>query len=82
MESSSFVAVATAILTIVSVFLGTKYRKLLERGRLFAKLFDDVVAAAEDDKVSEEEFQNIVAAAKQVAADVDEQTATLRKVSG
>ena len=53
MESSSFVAVATAILTIVSVFLGTKYRKWLERGRLFAELFDDIVAAAEDDKVSE-----------------------------
>ena len=71
MESASIVAVATAILTIVSVFLGTKYRKWLERGRLFAKLFDDVVAAAEDDKVSEEEFQNIVAAAKLVAAGVE-----------
>jgi hypothetical protein len=82
MEISSIVAMATAILTIVSVFLGAKYRKWLSRGRLFAELFDDIVAAAEDDKVSEEEFQNIVAAAKQVAADVDEQTATLRKVSG
>ena len=82
MESGSIVAVATAILTIVSMLLGAKYRKWLARGRLFAKLFDDIVAAAEDDKVSEEEFQNIVAAAKQVAADVDEQTATLRKVSG
>ena len=82
MESGSIVDVATAILTIVSMLLGAKYRKWLARGRLFAKLFDDIVAAAEDDKVSEEEFQNIVAAAKQVAADVDEQTATLRKVSG
>ena len=65
MESGSIVAVATAVLTVVSVFLGAKYRKWLERGRLFAELFDDIVAAA-----------------KQVAADVDEQTATLRKVSG
>ena len=71
MESSSFVAVATAILTIVSVFLGAKYRKWLERGRLFAKLFDDVVAAAEDDAVSEEEFQRIVVKAKLVAAGVE-----------
>ena len=71
MESGSFVAVATAILTIVSVFLGSKYRKWLVRGRLFAELFDDIVAAAEDDKVSEEEFQNIVVKAKLVAAGVE-----------
>ena len=68
MESGSIVAVATAVLTIVSVFLGAKYRKWLERGRLFAELFDDLVAAAEDDKVSEEEFQKIVVKAKLVAA--------------
>ena len=81
MESGSIVAVATAVLALVSVFLGAKYRKWLERGRLFAELLSDIIRAAEDDKVSEEEFQNIVAAAKQVAADVDEQTATLRAVS-
>ena len=70
MESGSIVAVATAILTIVSVLLGAKYRKWLEKGRLFAKLFDEIIAAAEDDKVSEEEFQLIVADAKKVAADI------------
>ena len=72
MESSSFVAVATAILTVVSVLLGAKYRKWLERSRLFAELFNDLVAAAEDDKVSEEEFQEIVAKAKKVASKVEE----------
>ena len=71
MESGSTVAVATAVLTVVSVFLGTKYRKWLERGRLFAELFDDLVAAAEDDDVSEEEFQKIVVKAKLVAAGVE-----------
>jgi len=70
-ESGSFVAVATAILSIVSVFLGAKYRKLLSRGRLFAELLNDIIVAAEDDKVSEEEFQNVVAASKLVAADVE-----------
>ena len=70
MKSGSIVAVATAVLTIVSVFLGSKYRKWLVRGRLFAELFDDIVAAAEDDKVSEEEFRLIVADAKKVAADI------------
>ena len=71
MESGSIVAVATAVLSVVSVFLGVKYRKWLVRGRLFAELFDDLVAAAEDDKVSEEEFQKIVAKAKLVAAGVE-----------
>lgn len=71
MDSQSFIALISAFLTVVSVFLGTKYRKWLERGRLFAKLFDDIVAAAEDDKVSEEEFQRIVAEAKKVAAEVE-----------
>ena len=72
MESGSIVALATVVLSVVSVFLGAKYRKWLERGRLFAELFDDIVAAAEDDKVSEEEFQQIVAKAKKVASKVEE----------
>ena len=71
MESGSIVAVATAVLSVVSVFLGSKYRKWLARGRLFAELLDDIVVAAEDDAVSEEEFQSIVAKAKLVAAGVE-----------
>ena len=69
--SDSVVAVVTAVLSIVSVFLGVKYRKWLEKGKLFAELLDDVVAAAEDDAVSEEEFQRIVVKAKLVAAGVE-----------
>ena len=72
MESSSIVAVVTVVLSVVSVVLGAKYRKWLERGRLFAKLLDDIVAAAEDDKITEEEFQRIVAEAKKIAAEVGE----------
>ena len=67
MESGSIIIVTSAILAVISVFLGAKCRKWLQRGRLFAKLFDDIVAAAEDDKMSEEEFQRIVAEAKKVA---------------
>jgi len=66
MECASVVALATAVLSVVSVFLGVKYRKWLERARLFAELLSDIIDAAEDDKVTEEEFQNIVAATKQV----------------
>jgi len=68
MESSSIITIATAVLSIVSLFLGAKYRKWLERCRLFAKLLDDIIAAAEDEEISEEEFQKIVADAKKVAA--------------
>ena len=72
MESGSFIAVITAFLSIISVFLGTKYRKWLARGRLFAGLLDEIIAAAEDDKVLEEEFQKIVAQAKKVASQGEE----------
>ncbi|WNZ30037.1 MAG: hypothetical protein IAX21_04075 [Candidatus Bathyarchaeota archaeon] len=70
MEIGSIIAVATATLSIASVFLGAKYRKWLGKGRLFAELLDDIIAAAEDDNVTEEEFQKIVAEAKKVTAEV------------
>ena len=52
-------ALTTIILALISIFLGAKYRQLKQ----FLKT---VVAAAEDDAVSEEEFQEIVAAAKKL----------------
>jgi len=39
MESSSFVVIVTALLSIVSALLGVKYRRWLDRGKLFAKRF-------------------------------------------
>jgi hypothetical protein len=72
MESDSIITLVTAVLSVVSVFLGAKYRKWLEKSKLFAKLFHNLVAAAEDNKITEEEFQRIVAEAKKVAAKVEE----------
>jgi len=69
MDSASLVAMASAFLAFVSVVLGVKYRHGLEKARLFAELLDDIITAAEDDEVSEEEFQQIVANAKKVAAE-------------
>ena len=66
MESGLIVALASAVLAVVSVCFGTKYRKWLAKAKLFAKLLDDIISAAEDDKVSEEEFQSIVATAKEI----------------
>ena len=65
MDSASIVALTTAFLTVISVFLGVKYRQGLEKVRLFAQLLSDIIVAAEDEKVTEEEFRQIVAAAKQ-----------------
>jgi hypothetical protein len=70
MESGSIVALATAVLSVLLVFLEAKNRKWLERGRFFAKLFDDIVSAAEDDKTTEAEFQRIVSEAEKVIAKV------------
>jgi len=72
MEIGSIAAVATAVLAIAAAFLGAKYRKWLRRARLFARLLKNIVEAAEDDKVSEEELKQIIAKAKQVAAGVED----------
>lgn len=74
MDSASLMTLASAFLAVVSVFLGVKYRQGLKKARLFAKLLEDIITAAEDDKVTEEEFQNIVAAAKRVTADVEDES--------
>lgn len=69
MESDLIVAVASAVLAVVSVFFGAKYQKWLAKARLLTKLLEDIIAAAEDDEVSEEEFQSVVATAKQIVAE-------------
>lgn len=66
MENGSIIAVATAVLSIISVFLGTKYKNWLERV-VSSQTFFMIVAAAEDDKVTEEKFKDIVTEAKKVA---------------
>jgi len=51
---NAFAALITILLGLISVFLGVRYRQLKQ-------LLKTVVAAAEDDAVSEEEFSEIVA---------------------
>ena len=67
--NESVIPIVTAVLSIVSVFLGAKYRKWLAKGKLLAELLNDIIAAAEDNLVSEAEFQSIVAKAKLIAAE-------------
>lgn len=69
MDTASLVALASAFLTVVSVFLGVKYRQGLKKARLFAKLLNDIVTVAEDDEVTEEELQRVIATAKKIAGE-------------
>lgn len=74
MEIGLIAAVASAVLAFVATFLGAKYRKWIGKARLFAELLNDIISAAEDDKISEDEFQSIVATAKEVVADEEDES--------
>ncbi len=66
MEITSFVVLLTAILSVLSAVLGVKYRHWLNKAKLFSKLLDDLVAAIEDDKLSEDELQQLITTAKEL----------------
>jgi len=72
MDCGSIAAVVSAVLALASVVLGAKYRQGLRKAKQLTQLLDEIIEAAEDNEVSEEEFQQIVAKAKRVAADVEE----------
>jgi hypothetical protein len=71
METDLIAAVASVVLAMASAFLGAKYRQWIGKARLFSELLGEIVAAAEDDEISEEEFHKIVAKAKQVTAELE-----------
>ncbi len=64
LDASSIVALASSFLTIVGVFIGAKWQYSKSKAAQVIKLLDLILEAAEDDKVTEEEFQGIVSAAK------------------
>lgn len=64
MDASSVAALVTAFLTIVSVLAGAKWQLGKSKAAQVSQLLNLVLKAAEDNTVSEEEFQGIVAAAK------------------
>ena len=72
MDSGSIATIVSAFLALASVVLGAKYRQGLRKAKQLTQLLDEIIAATEDDTISEEEFQQIVAKAKRVAADVEE----------
>jgi hypothetical protein len=61
MDATSISVLASAILALVSTGIGAKYWTKVKQ---LLGLLNEIIAAAEDDKISEEEFQDIVAKAK------------------
>jgi hypothetical protein len=72
LDAVSAAALASAALTILSVLLGTKYRAGKAKAKQLAKLLTTVVAAAEDDEVTEDEFHGIVVAAKALLSELED----------
>jgi hypothetical protein len=66
MDIAFLVALASTFLTVASVFLGMRYRQGLKKARLFAKLLEEIITAAEDDKISEKELKQVIATAKEI----------------
>lgn len=66
MDSGSIAVLVSSVLAIASTVFGAKWSQGKSKANQLLKLLNDIIAAAEDDKVSEEEFQKIVADAKEL----------------
>jgi hypothetical protein len=63
----SFIALLIgSVLAAASVVFGAKYKQGKAKAKQLVLLLNEVIEAAEDNEVSEEEFQNIVASSKQI----------------
>ena len=65
-EAEVIVGLVTLILGLVSAFAGAKWAAAKGKAKALTTLLNDVVSAAEDDMVSDVEFQRIVASAKKL----------------
>ncbi len=64
MDASSIAALVTSALTIIGVLAGAKWQLGKSKAAQLTQLLNLILSAAEDNTVSEEEFQGIVTAAK------------------
>jgi hypothetical protein len=69
LDGATIATLASAVLTIVSVVLGAKYEQGKKKAKQLTGLLDSVIAAVEDDKISEEERQTIIDGAKRLVSD-------------
>jgi hypothetical protein len=66
MDYAIIATIVTLVLTLAASVFGAKYSQGKGKLAKIAGLLDDVVVAAQDDQVTEAEFQKIVADAKAV----------------
>ncbi len=66
MDGVTIATIVTLVLTLAGSALGAKYTQAKGKAKKLSKLLDSVIEAAEDDKVTEEEFQKIVGNTKAV----------------
>ncbi len=64
MEYASIAILIGAVLASTSVLLGTKYKQGKGKAKQLTDLLASIIEAAQDDEVTEKEFQKIVASAK------------------
>jgi len=64
LEPSSIAALITSALTIIGVLAGAKWQLGKSKATQLTQLLNLILNSAEDNTVSEEEFQGIVTAAK------------------
>ena len=67
MDGNSVAVLVSVILTLASLVLGAKYTQGKAKAKQLSDLLNSVIAAAEDDQVSDAEFNDIVAKAKALA---------------
>ena len=66
MESELIVTIVNVVLVLVSCFAGAKWALAKSKAKQLTTLLSKITVAAEDDAISEDEWQDIVAAAKAV----------------
>jgi hypothetical protein len=66
MDYASIAILIGTVLAAASVIFGAKYNPGKAKAKQLAQLLTEVIEAAEDNEVSEQEFQKIVTASRQI----------------
>lgn len=66
MDYATIAVLVGTVLSAVSVVAGGKYIQGKSKAKQLVGLLGEIIEAAEDDKVSEEEFQHVVTSAKRI----------------